>query len=247
MRMSRKLSVHCCILAVLVILLGSISGRAADITITPILQIPLDAELKAQVSYEYEERSGFFQAAAREDGWFLLLSRSTDHSDPEKMRRVFIDIYDEHGVFQKSFQFISPAGSDDAELTDTCVNVYFYRTMLSFDLQTDAFSMYTIPDNAVQDSGLQEILTQREFDCGGWHYECRASVTWYTRLTRSNGIVEEVLFDSPEAGFHWPVWILGEACGIAVLLYYLHRRKQKAKKAKQPKRADFQIEEITGQ
>lgn len=208
---------------------SAISVKATNITITPISKIPLNDELKLHVSYVYEERSGFSQVSAREDGCFLLLSRSTDRSDPEKMRRVYIDIYNEHGTFQKSLQYISPAGSDDAELTDTCVNVYFYRTMLSFDLKTDEFTMYVIPDNAIQESGLQEILNRREFDCGGWHYKCGASVTWYTTLTRSNGVVEEVLFKSPKAAFNWPVWIIGEACGIAIFLYFLHKRRQKKK------------------
>ena len=72
------------------------------------------------------EHDFFYQAAARDDGWYSIYYRNTDMRMEEGVNLVYIDIFNSDCEFQQELSFVTPHDFT-MELTDCSVNLYFYN------------------------------------------------------------------------------------------------------------------------
>ena len=88
----------------------------------------------------------FNQAAAREDGAFIVVSRNhAPNQEQEKaFYQVYIDLYDSKGLFQQEFTFPCPLDFT-AELREDWVHMYFYSFVFSFHLENGELEYREIP------------------------------------------------------------------------------------------------------
>lgn len=171
-----------------------------NITVTDEIDIPEDLEFsvsKVCSRYDY-----FMQATAREDGCFAIYARHVDmdqHNGTD-FEKVYIDLYDADGKFVEELSFTTPFDLA-VELTEETVNIYFYKSVLVYNLETQQLRNYSIPDGSATDNGLYERLRENEFISGEWLYSCKKTQGNFTELSRSNGNQYQILLQTNGTGF----------------------------------------------
>lgn len=186
----------------LMLMVFCVNASALEFGGIPVLQeLELPDDLDFSVSDTCSDHMFFMQASAREDGYFLIYSRHTDLTGDsnDTFKRVYIDIYDSEGVFLQELSFVSPLDLA-VEITEESVNMYFYSSVMVYDLETQELTCYAISDGAAVNGGLYQTLREDEFVCGDWQYRCIKSFDGYTQLVRSNNDQEQVLVKMPGTG-----------------------------------------------
>lgn len=187
-------------------------------------------ELPLSVRDSCSDHACFLQAAAREDGAFIIVSRNhAPNKDQGKaFYQVYVDIYDSSGSFLQEFTFPCPLDFT-AELSETYVHMYFYSSVLSYHIESGKLECREIPPQSLMDSGLYKELRKTTFICGEWEYRYVKKHGEYTGLIRSNGEQEQVLVDFSGTGnTFWITWIAQMALCIAIVCLWrmLKKRKQ---------------------
>lgn len=171
---------------------------AASYDTTTATAIELPADLQVAVADSCSEHDIFIQAVAREDGSFAVFSYNTDIANTPELvfKRHYIDLYAPDGSFLKEIAFTCSFEST-IELTESELIVWFHDKVLSYHLELDAFSYYTLPDGDFFDPELHIMRRQSKFECGDWKYECTKSLDGYVQLLRCNTSTNatEVLVD----------------------------------------------------
>ena len=213
-------------------------------------QIPIIGEFFVPDDYHIKIQGNcsghgyFYDVAMRQDGWFAVVYRtSTQKEDNEGyLSRVFIDIFDETGDFQKE---ISVKTDEDVvvRLTDESLELFFYDHLLCVDLQSEEISGSRIRAGYADSSGLREAFNRKEFVVDGWEYRCVRTFTGYTSLVRTKGDTTEVLLslsgNIPVMNLPFEIAMLVGICNGFVIVVVLSGVvvwiMKKRKKGKAPK------------
>lgn len=177
----------------------------------------------------------FMQVTAREDGCFAVYARQVDTGDRYivDFEKVYIDIYNEDGYFCQELYFTTPHDLA-VELTQTTVNIYFYNSVLVYDLETQELHNYAIPDGSAVNGDLYKNLRKKEFVSGDWKYSCKKTFGEYTKLVRSNenDIQIPVQLDGTDHNF-WSAIIPGIGIASVGVLFreWLRKRKRAIKQS----------------
>lgn len=172
--------------------------------------------------------SSFKQVSARADGWFAVCSLHTDvdKNYAQVYSLHFVDIYDMEGNFVQELSFVTDL--DNAiELTDTALNIYFQTHIVSFDLDSEAISAYTIPTRSTIENGLLFDLEKKNFVSGEWEYSCSGGWVLYSKLTRSNADGTQVLLDYSYT--NKPAFVICMGAGVvsAFIAFLIYRNLKK--------------------
>ena len=171
----------------------------------------------------------FLQAAANENGEFAVYSlhveqhriKDTDFS------KVYIDLYDSNGNFYRELSF--KTSQDKAiGLTSDAVCIYFYDSVLVYEILSQELHCYAMPAGEAVNNGLYTQLRRKKFSCGDWEYSYKKGIGGYTKLIRSNGDHTQILVDMP--GTMNYLWYSVPAIMIAILwclFAYKHKRQRK--------------------
>jgi len=162
-------------------------------------EIDLPEDLNFTVNETCSEHAYFLQATANEGGCFAIYSLHVNPNDARDFDfdKVYIDIYNSDGTFSKELSFFTSQGLT-VEVDENTINIYFYTSMLVYDLTTQELSHYDIPDGAAENSGKYKRLRSKEFTVGKWTYSCEKGASdGYTKLIRSNGEQTQLLVEMP--------------------------------------------------
>lgn len=181
-------------------LINASSLEFANITVIDEIDIPENLEFsvsKVCSRYDY-----FMQATAREDGCFAIYARHVDmdQRNGTDFEKVYIDLYDADGKFVEELSFTTPFDLA-VELTQETVNIYFYKSVLVYNLETQELRNYSIPDGSATNIGLYERLRENEFVSGEWLYSCKKTYGNFTELSRSNGNQYQILLQTSGTEF----------------------------------------------
>ena len=168
-------------------------------TIQRLSEIDLPEDLNFTVNETCSEHTYFLQATANEGGCFAIYSLHVNPNDARDFDfdKVYIDIYNSDGTFSKELSFFTSQGLT-VEVDENTINIYFYTSMLVYDLTTQELSHYDIPDGAAENSGKYKRLRSKEFSVGKWTYSCEKGASdGYTKLIRSNGEQTQLLVEMP--------------------------------------------------
>lgn len=191
--------------------------------------IELPADFQVAVSDSCSEHDIFIQAVAREDGSFAVFTYNTDIDNAPELvyKRHYIDLYAPDGSFLKEIAFTCSFEST-IELTESELIVYFRDKVLTYHLELDAFTYYTLPDAEFFDSEFHIMRKQSEFECGDWKYECRTSLDGYVQLLRSNTSTNatEVLVDYDGTRINVKNIVLIPAAVIGLTFFFRKRNKK---------------------
>lgn len=182
--------------------------------------------------------TSFSYVTFNEDGWFAIFcsasEKEADGTDPGAY--LYIDIYDEKGVFQKEISFEYRSGFA-CELTGQILQMYFYNDMVCCDLRTGAIQGYHIPESYAEKKGSVFEIREITFEMDGWQYKCGRGLMGYTSITRTKGNQTETLLklSGNVPGTNLPFWALMIRSGVGalavgVLIWYLWK-KLRAKKS----------------
>ena len=182
--------------------------------------------------------TSFTYVTFNEDGWFAIFcsasEKEADGTDPGAY--LYIDIYDEKGVFQKEISFEYRSGFA-CELTGQILQMYFYNDMVCCDLRTGAIQGYHIPENYAEKKGSVFEIREITFEMDGWQYKCGRGMMGYTSITRTKGNQTETLLklSGNVPGTNLPFWALmirsgAGALAAGFLIRYLWK-KLRAKKS----------------
>lgn len=191
-------------------------------------EIPLPEDLAFKVNATCTDHVFFLQAAACPDGSFAVYSRTGKRYHPSStdFRNVYIDIYDQNGVFQQELSFNTDS-SLLVKLTEKTVKIYFYTNVLIFNRETQALKNYSVDRDAVINSGIFDSLKNEQFACGDWTYSCKKSLEGYTQLARSNENETQILVQMPGTGNTiWNTFLRGPLFGIAGIAVIVFLRKK---------------------
>ena len=169
------------------------------------------------------------QAAAREDGMFLICSHYFNRKEPspETYQRQYIDVYNSDGTLYKEYSFFTQLPYV-TELCEDSVNIYFQTYMVQISLETEDLHCYSI---VTKSDAAFDHLGQEIFSVGQWEYRCEGGPIEYRRLIRNNGETEEVLVEMPGSGMVASVVVPAfTAVILAVVLIVLIVQKKKRKK-----------------
>ncbi len=201
--------------------------------ISALEEIDLPEDLNFQVHSVCTKHTYFMQATAREDGCFAIYSRSGETYEPSTtdFKRVFIDVYDPNGTFLQELSFTTPLDLA-VELTAETLNIYFYVSVLTYDLETQELRHYSIQDGAAVNGGVYKRLREKEFVSGDWTYTCKKTFDGYTQLTRSNSTQTQILVQMPGTGnAWWNIFLPGVLiCIVCVVIIAFYHRKRMNKK-----------------
>ncbi len=206
---------------------GVFALDVSDVNVTNEIDLPEDlcfSESDVASRYDY-----FNQVTAREDGCFAVYARQVDMDNPNNndFEKVFIDLYDSDGNFIKELSFSTPA-SLVIELTQETLNIYFYQSVLVYNLDTKDLKYYSASEKAVDDSGVFDRLRVNEFECGKWKYSCKKTNGDYTELVRNSGDEAQILLITTGTGLSfWKAFLSG--IGIAMIgpLFRIWKKKRK--------------------
>ena len=199
-----------------------------NITVIDEIDIPEDFEFS--VSKVCSRFDYFMQAAAREDGCFAIYARHVDmdqHNGTD-FEKVYIDLYDANGKFVEELSFTTPFDLA-VELTEETVNIYFYKFVIVYNLETQELRNYSIPDGSAINNGLYERLREDEFISGEWLYSCKKTHGNFTELTRSNGNQYQILLQTSGTSYSFGKAFLGGlviAITGAMFSNWLKRKKK---------------------
>lgn len=175
------------------------------------------------------------QAAANTSGCFLIYSRHInpdDYSDVS-FKKAYIDIYHSDGTFWQELSFTTSFDMAVA-FEENEVIIYFYDSVLVYDLTTQEIHSYAISEGAAINEGLYKELRSKEFTAGEWTYHCKKDFGDYVALVRSNGNQAQVLVEMPGmSSFLGDVIFPGSIIGIGIMAIIIcqFKRNQRRKKS----------------
>ncbi|MBE6751918.1 MAG: hypothetical protein E7556_05255 [Ruminococcaceae bacterium] len=156
----------------------------------------LPKNLKFSVQDNCSRHSIFQQVAACENGSFAIYTYGTMTDGVlSETNKKFIDIYDSNADFFKEITF--ETSSDVViELTESTVNIYLYSEIICYDYKKQETKYFSTADYEAYNSGFVDSLRKNEFSKGDWEYNCKKSFLGYTKLSRTNGLDTQILFDA---------------------------------------------------
>lgn len=209
-------------------------------TIQILEEISLPQDLNFTINKTCSGHAYFMQAAADENGCFAVYSRHINPDDHSEfnLKRVYIDIYQPDGSFLQELSFITSL--DFAfEFKNSIISIYFYNSVLFYNLITQELSHYSIPDGSAVNGGLYEQLRSKTFTVGNWTYRYKKGFNGYVKLIRSNNQQEQILVEMPGSGnLLRKVIIPGGAVGILTTVIIVWQIKRKHNPRKGPRNAD---------
>ena len=152
-------------------------------------EIPLPDNIAFEVHENCWEHDWFEQYHAREDGWLVILSLVANQNGgaEQGFNRVYIDIYDANGVFQKELS-LNNLGPDIATvLTSTTVDIYTPNYYLSYNLVTEELTCHYTPKDYLRTSGIYKSVRSAKQQMGEWTYRSKGLPRMYSTLSRKNG------------------------------------------------------------
>lgn len=162
----------------------------------PGAEISMPSDIGFQIHDTCQGHDWFNQYHVREDGWFVTLHRVANlHSgDAQGFDRVYVDIYNAEGVFQKELSLHSIDANIVACITEETVEIHLPNCYLSYNMETEGVTCHYAPANHVQDSELYDLLWQSELQVGEWVYKSNGPFHMYHILMREkDGEVQTVL------------------------------------------------------
>lgn len=196
-------------------------------------EIDLPPNLNFTVNEACTGHAYFMQAAANEVGDFAVFSlhvNPNDHTDID-YKKAYIDIYHSDGTFLQELSFTT-SESLAFEFNEDTIYIYFYSSVLVYDLKTQGLCHYAIPKGSAVNGGKYDQLREKEFTAGSWVYTCKKSLGVYTTLIRSNHEKTQVLVEMPGNSNLWKAGIPGIVSGIVIVLLSIawqRKRKQSNK------------------
>lgn len=198
-----------------------LSILASAATPIPIIkEIDLPHDLKFAVNKTCSRHAYFMQAAADENGCFVVYARHVNPDDNSEVdfKKVYIDIYNANGDFLKELSFNTSLDCA-VEIDGDAISVYFYSSVLIYSLATEEIHHYEIPDGAAVNGDLYKELRSKEFTEGDWEYHYKRGLNGYVKLLRCDGTQTQVLVEMPgTSNATWKVILPGTAIGIIIVI-----------------------------
>ena len=126
------------ILIIILVLVQPLCASAVEnVSLAVLGEIELPSDLNFSVNDTCTGHAHFQQATANEKGMFAVYAWHHNPNDYKdfSMAKAYIDIYLADGSFYRELAFTSTQDFS-VELTEETVNVYFYLSVLVYDLQT---------------------------------------------------------------------------------------------------------------
>jgi hypothetical protein len=219
------------ILAIVLLFTNCLVAFATSAEAIPLLEeIDLPQNLNFSVSNICSGHAYFMQAAANENGEFAVYSRHVDPNDISKFdfKKVYIDIYRSDGTLLQELCFTTELAFAFA-YEENAIKIYFYNSVLVFDLIAQELHHYAIPEGIAVNGGLYQQLRQKEFSACNWIYSYKKGVNGYVKLLRSDGTQMQALVEMPGSGELFRKVILpGGIVGIiwVAIAVWLFKRKR---------------------
>lgn len=198
-----------------------------------IKEIDVPQELDFSVSKICSKHTYFMQAAANTSGCFLVYSRhmNPDNYSDLNFKKAYIDVYHSDGKFWQELSFTTPFDLAVA-FEENVIVIYFYNSVLTYDLTTQETHCYATPEGAAINNGLYKQLRSQKFIVGKWTYRCKKTAGNYVKLVRSDGTQEQILIDMAGMfpflkGAILPAGASG--IGMIIIVIWQHKRKQNRK------------------
>lgn len=213
--------------------INCISAASLPLDTIPILEeIDLPSNLDFSVSNTCSGHAYFMQAAANEDGGFAVYSRHVTSGDYSKadFKRVYIDIYNSDGALLQELSFTT---SLDLAFgyEDNTLKIYFYNSVLIYDLTTQELLHYAIPEGAAVNGETYKRLRSEEFSVGNWTYSLENGFIGYVKLVRNDGKQTQILVEMPGTNdFLWEVILPGGIIGVIGMMPIVWQFKKKRDK-----------------
>jgi len=185
----------------------------------------------------------FQQYFVSENDWFLLNSRDMDRSTEEDASQVYIDIYDDNGVFQKTICYTSQS-YDSAELNGSMVIIYLASTVIFVDLNTDIATAYEIETFAASEAGVEKALNKKVQSTANWEYRSKGNVYGEHTLIRNNETAEETLVDLPGIGISLFEHFVSLGFTAVMLFGFSYIKKKARMKKEKVEQISFKCEQI---
>lgn len=201
---------------------------ASAVTSVPVIQeIDLPQNLDFTVNNICSKHAYFMQAAAAENGCFIVYSRHvnpSDHSDVD-FEKVYIDIYGPDGIFWKELSFRSSLDCA-VEIDNNTVKVYFFSSVLIYSLDTNEVHHYKIPEGLATNGGTYKQLRNKKFTKGNWEYSYKKGMNGYVGLVRCDGSQTQVLVEMPgTSSILWRIILPGTVSAIVMLAIIVCKKK----------------------
>lgn len=209
--MLRKVLI-CLLSALLVVTIFAPSVKAltgAEASFPKITEYDVAEQYNISICAVCSGHTSFDYATFNEDGWFAIScftsEKKVEGTDPAGT--VYIDVFNEEGVFQKEI-VMDGRGGCSIRLNGQTLYLYTYNDLILYDMETGELSGYRTPDNYVKDKELNVTLTKISFEKDGWQYKCGPSMLRYTSITRTNGDQTETLLQlsGKVPGTNQPLW-----------------------------------------
>lgn len=195
-------------------------------------EIPLPDNIMFEVHEQCLEHDWFEQYHAREDGWYVVLSRVANKNGAagQNFSRVYIDIYNSQGVFQKELSLNNLKTDIVALLTSTAVEIYTQNYYLSYNIQTEKLTCHYTPADYLRTSGIYKNVSNTKQQIGEWTYISKGFPRMYSTLTRVNGSESETLLNMKGSSLQFPNILPYIFCSAAVIVLFWYFVKKKRKK-----------------
>lgn len=175
----------------------------------------------------------FSQYHARDDGWFVTLHRVANlhGGDEQGFDRVYVDIYNAEGVFQKELSLHNTDANIVAYITESTVEIYLPNCYLSYNLETEVVTCHYAPANYVQDSELYDLLWQSEQQTGEWTYKSKGSFKMCHTLAREKDGEVQTVLKLKGSSLAFPNIIPYIACSLITILalWWIVKKKREVK------------------
>lgn len=210
------------LLCMSLLLLSIFPVSASVIADIPIIrEIDIPENLSFSISDYCSGHAYFMQAAADRTGSFIVYSRHVDIDNigNTDFQKVYIDIYKPDGVFLQEISLITPLDCA-VSLNGGFIEIYFYKSVLIYNISTQEIHSYEIPDGAAVESGLFSRLREKTFTSGEWTYSYKKGFNGFTGLVRHNNSEEQVLIEM--VGTEKMLWNLYIPSGLlAIVIVFL--------------------------
>lgn len=232
------------ILIIIYLSTNSLQSFASKIDTIPIIEeIDLPQDLNFTVNNNCSGHAYFMQAAASTSGCFLVYSRhvNPDNYSDVNFKKVYIDVYHSDGTFWQELSFTTSFDFAVA-FEDNVVKIYFYDSVLNYDLTTQELHSYAISEGVAINEDLYKELRSKEFTVGKWTYRCKKAFGNYVALVRSNGEQVQILIEMPGMfSFFRNVIFPGSAIGIGIMAIIVWQFKRNQRNKKNSQRGDDNI------
>lgn len=192
--------------------------------------IELPWELNFTVSDSCSGHVFFMQAAANDVGYFAIMSlhQNLDDLSDVDFKKVYIDIYQPDGTFLQELSFTTTQAVTLA-LEENAVELYFYRSVLVYDLITQELHHYAVPEDVIVNGGIPKPSSGREFTAGEWKYTCKKGYLGYVQLSRTDGTQKQILIEMPgNRHIFWEVILPGSLGAGLILILFMNYQKKRA-------------------